>query len=434
MSILKARGVSSIVVLMLVLGMFFGMGSNAAASSTHDLSIVTADISFSDPDPTMGETIQIDAVIRNIGETSIIFEDSFEDNLDKWTKLYGTATRSTTQSHSGDYSYVINEDVEAIRHIFPDQIEGKVEIWFYDSLSSSAQSICGIDNEIPGIGAFSLGVVTYFSSDYYIYQVGSWWGTKVTSIPRTLGWHKFEFISDGAKSTSYIDNNLVATTTQFKTFNRIDLGDWWGNGYYMTTYIDDIKVYDYSQMTEITAKVAFYDGDPADSGILLGYENIEFLENTMVETSILWETTLGNHDIYVRIENINPSDLVESNNIASKSIIVRPIPAIIDIDPDELNLKSKGKWVTGYIELPEGYDVNDIDVSTIELNDAVSAELSPTNISDYDNDDITDLMIKFDRAEVIRTLEVGEDVEILITGEMDNIEFKGYDYIDVVDE
>jgi hypothetical protein len=33
-----------------------------------------------------------------------------------------------------------------------------------------------------------------------------------------------------------------------------------------------------------------------------------------------------------------------------------PITATIDIDPDVLNLKGNGKWVTAYIELPEGYD------------------------------------------------------------------------------
>jgi hypothetical protein len=39
----------------------------------------------------------------------------------------------------------------------------------------------------------------------------------------------------------------------------------------------------------------------------------------------------------------------------------------IDIDPDTLNLKSKIKWVTAYIELPGGYDVADIDVGTVKL-------------------------------------------------------------------
>lgn len=48
------------------------------------------------------------------------------------------------------------------------------------------------------------------------------------------------------------------------------------------------------------------------------------------------------------------------------------IPAAIDIDPNTLNWISKGRWITCYIELPEGYDVGDIDVSTITLDDTCS--------------------------------------------------------------
>ena len=38
----------------------------------------------------------------------------------------------------------------------------------------------------------------------------------------------------------------------------------------------------------------------------------------------------------------------------------KSIEAICDINPNKLNLKSKGRWITVYLELPENYDVNDI--------------------------------------------------------------------------
>ena len=44
------------------------------------------------------------------------------------------------------------------------------------------------------------------------------------------------------------------------------------------------------------------------------------------------------------------------------------IPAIIDLAPDTLNMKGKRKWIAAYIESPEGYDVGDIEISTITLN------------------------------------------------------------------
>jgi hypothetical protein len=63
-------------------------------------------------------------------------------------------------------------------------------------------------------------------------------------------------------------------------------------------------------------------------------------------------------------------------------------------------LKSNGKWITGYIELPDGYDVADVNVSTVMLNDTVPAELSPTAVGDHDGDGVPDLMVKFSRAAV----------------------------------
>ncbi len=104
------------------------------------------------------------------------------------------------------------------------------------------------------------------------------------------------------------------------------------------------------------------------------------------------------------------------------------IEAVVDIDPDILNLKSKGKWITAYIELPEGYDVNDIDIETVELqyNDS-SVE------TDWGGVQGTVYMAKFDRRSVISLLnEVTENVELKVTGEVAEISFEGSDTIKVI--
>ena len=107
----------------------------------------------------------------------------------------------------------------------------------------------------------------------------------------------------------------------------------------------------------------------------------------------------------------------------------------IDFDPDTLNLQSKGKWVTTYIELPEGYDVSAINVSTVMLNDQVQAEMKPTEIGDYDDDSIPDLMVKFDRSAIQEILEVGDEVVITVTGELINgTPFEGSDTIRVIEK
>jgi hypothetical protein len=111
------------------------------------------------------------------------------------------------------------------------------------------------------------------------------------------------------------------------------------------------------------------------------------------------------------------------------------IPAIIDFDPDTLNPKSKGNWVTVYIEFPEDTtcDISNADISTILLNGIIPVEESPTGIGDHDEDGNPDLMVKFDRASVIELLEPGENVLITISGELnDGTAFEGTDMIRVL--
>jgi len=108
------------------------------------------------------------------------------------------------------------------------------------------------------------------------------------------------------------------------------------------------------------------------------------------------------------------------------------VGASIDINPYTLNLKSKGRWITAYVGLPEGYNVADIDVSTILLDDAIAVDSeAPTEIEDYDADGIPDLMIKFDRAEVIASLSVGE-ATLTIIGKVNGTLFEGSDIIRVI--
>ena len=115
------------------------------------------------------------------------------------------------------------------------------------------------------------------------------------------------------------------------------------------------------------------------------------------------------------------------------------LTATVDLKPERLNKKSKGRWCTAYIELPEGYDADDIDVSTVavtkiddtELAQPLFAKLRPTNIGDYDQDGIPDLMVKFKRRRLIPLVKVGIRT-VTITGLLTNgTEFSGSDRIKV---
>jgi hypothetical protein len=106
-------------------------------------------------------------------------------------------------------------------------------------------------------------------------------------------------------------------------------------------------------------------------------------------------------------------------------------PTSVDVDPDTLNLKSKGKWITAYIELPWIWNVRDIKIETVKLNGVVPAELRPIQVGDYDEDGIEDLMVKFDRSAVI-SLVTQNTADLMISGEVAGVTFWATDTIRVI--
>jgi len=100
------------------------------------------------------------------------------------------------------------------------------------------------------------------------------------------------------------------------------------------------------------------------------------------------------------------------------------IEATIEIKPETLNLKSKGVF-TAFIDLPEGFDEEDIDISTVvcEGAPAVSGVMA----------DDGRLIVKFDREDLVG-VSVGDDVELVVTGLVDGKHFAGSDAIRVMDK
>jgi hypothetical protein len=85
------------------------------------------------------------------------------------------------------------------------------------------------------------------------------------------------------------------------------------------------------------------------------------------------------------------------------SVLADPVPnmGLVDLNPDVLNLKSHGNYITAHIELPLGFDPADTDVATVTLAGVLATEASPAEIGDADHDGIPDLMVKFNRQEAI---------------------------------
>ncbi len=120
--------------------------------------------------------------------------------------------------------------------------------------------------------------------------------------------------------------------------------------------------------------------------------------------------------------NPNPSsgyiivweDLWEGGDEDFQDMILAMLTPVINaevcIRPLALNLKSRGRWITCFLRLPRGFNVEDIDVSTITLNGTVPAEPRPVTIfrdsnSDCEDDGVQVLMVKFNRTLVIEYIK-----------------------------
>ena len=112
------------------------------------------------------------------------------------------------------------------------------------------------------------------------------------------------------------------------------------------------------------------------------------------------------------------------NNVGALEVTVTTI-VDIDIKPETLNLKSKGVF-TAFIDLPEGFDEEDIDISTVECEGAPALESVMA--------DDGKLIVKFNREDLVG-VSPSDAVELTVTGELTNgTPFAGSDTIRVIEK
>ncbi len=105
----------------------------------------------------------------------------------------------------------------------------------------------------------------------------------------------------------------------------------------------------------------------------------------------------------------------------------------INLDPDTLNLKSKGNFLTCYIEIPEGNEFNTNSVRLVVNGIVIFAESWPREWGDFDDDDAVELMVKFNRQEFIKYVDIGEvNVTLNVDSKDGNLLHYGFDTIRVI--
>ena len=135
---------------------------------------------------------------------------------------------------------------------------------------------------------------------------------------------------------------------------------------------------------------------------------------------LLWAEGISNKGQIVGTGRINGED---------HAFLMTPvIEGEVDIDPDTLNLSSKGRWITCYIRLGEDYDVAEIDPCSVLLEGQIKAAWMRAD------EEQQVAMAKFDRREVQTIVGTGE-IELTVSGELiSGLEFEGTDTIVVIDQ
>lgn len=146
----------------------------------------------------------------------------------------------------------------------------------------------------------------------------------------------------------------------------------------------------------------------------------------------------GTLPIGLRVTASPPVDDEHDTDTESTHVVIgASIEAKVDYCPQILNLGSKGNWGSVYIELPESYNVSEINVSTIRVSSVVPSDLGvPPVIGDYDGDGHQDLKVKLNRTALSQfilglNVTIGT-VELTLTGQLfDGTQLEGSDAIRV---
>jgi hypothetical protein len=275
----------------------------------------------------------------------------------------------------------------------------------------------------------------------------AWYENNGASPPAFTS-HVITASADGSYTVHAADINGDGAPDVLSAAHDIDTISWYENngssppaftGHVITTTVDGaVAVY---------AADIDNDGDldvlsaSRNDNTLAWYENDGGSPPTFI-SHVITTNAKGAYSIYAAdVDGDGDTDILSASDQDDKIAWweqeghpITTLEAVVDIHPNTLNLKSKGKWAAAYIELPDGYNVADIDVSTVLLESTIPAELSLTEVGDYDNDDIPDLKVKFDRQALIEYLDgmVGE-VTLTASGELgEDTPFEGSDTITVI--
>ncbi|MHC4636325.1 MAG: right-handed parallel beta-helix repeat-containing protein [Planctomycetota bacterium] len=121
----------------------------------------------------------------------------------------------------------------------------------------------------------------------------------------------------------------------------------------------------------------------------------------------------------------NPRIQGERIDIGADEVMM-PVSITVKATPRTLNTESKGNWINCILEVPVGYEIVDIVLDSIKLNDEIGPEWTA-----YEDEK---LVVKFSRSEVQAMAGDSEELLLIVTGTLINNSagFEGSDTINIL--
>lgn len=350
-----------------------------------------------------------------------------------------------------DYGPLVDFTLDAILYLSDDP-SPRVALYDPDPLSDGQRGWNEIQsrlNQWPGLDDWAINP---FETDSYEMVLDEWevsgsiaMGTQIEDFDEL-----YTPTGDLAYDVLILDQGGQANTPDYDS-EISTIQSYLDNG--GAVIISAYAFIDWASFFELNRKTGvqqWYEAEMNEDFLEAMFPGVEVLrERKRVFSGVGWEWRISDYATNADVTNQAPTSVqtLYSRGDGLHGFLRFEVPLTftveVDFDPDTLNKWSAGKWVTVYLEPPQGCDPRDIDPSTVLLNDVLRPVLDPhygwvvsedSYIVDHDLDGLWERLLKFERESVEDILPVGSTIWINITGRTyDGIDFSGSDVIRVID-
>jgi len=373
----------------------------------------------------------------NQGDTIFVLSGTYYENivLNKSVAIIGESKETTIidGSETGTVVYVNHHNIQISRFTIQrsgtQAFDSGIFLSRTENITVDTNSIInnrdGIRTQTPGSVVLkenvltnnTIGIEIVYSSNVRVqsnrvvnsahYGISLWHSNVSTVTENTVINDGYNGIRVASSNCNIISQNIIANNNQ-----GIRLGNAHGN----TIYHNAVSNNTMQVVLDEPFNNEWDDGYPSGGNYWSDYTGTDKYSGT-------YQNETGD-------DGLGDTPYVIDENNQDNYPLMKPwglVSATVDISPNTLNLKSKGRWITAFIELPEDFNIESINASTILLNNEIPAVR------------VRESMVKFNRANVIEYILNSVDtagkftnVMLTVTGRLnDGTSFEGRDEIQI---